>query len=65
MPAWGEIMELIRNLWQDESGDTAMEYVLLVALIAAVILGLENVLGQVISNIFTSGSRAFMQTISP
>jgi len=58
-------MELIRNLWQDESGDTAMEYVLLVALIAAVILGLENVLGQVISNIFTSGSRAFMQTISP
>jgi len=53
-------MEVIRNLWQDESGATAMEYVLLVALIASVILGVVSVFGQAISNIFTHAYNAFM-----
>jgi pilus assembly protein Flp/PilA len=47
-------MKLIRNLRQDESGATAMEYGLLVALIASVILGVVSVLGPDISNIFTN-----------
>ena len=58
-------MELLRNLWQNESGATAMEYVLLVALIAAVILGVVNLLGQATGNVFTSGSRALKQPSSP
>jgi len=58
-------MELLRNLWQNESGATAMEYVLLVALIAAVILGVVNLLGQATGNVFTSESRALKQPSSP
>jgi len=65
MPDWEELMELIRNLWQDESGATAMDYVLLVALIAAVILGVESLFGQAIGNMFTSKSRPFMQPSLP
>ena len=65
MPDCGELMELIRNLWQDESGATAMEYVVLAALIAAVILGVENLLGLAIGNMFTRESRDFIQPSSP
>jgi pilus assembly protein Flp/PilA len=61
---WKEILEAIKNLWQDQSGANAMEYTLLVALIAAVILGVVSILGQAISNIFTNDSRNFMQTLA-
>ena len=54
-------MEVTRNLWQDDSGATAMEYVLLVALIAAVILGVVSVFGQAISSTFTNVYKALMQ----
>jgi len=51
-------MEAIRNLWQDESGASAVEYGLLVALIAVVIIGSVTTLGQTISNMFTRVSSA-------
>jgi len=38
-------MKAIRNFWQDESGATAVEYGLLVALIACVILSTVSSLG--------------------
>ena len=57
---WLEIMELIRSLWQDESGANAIEYVLLVALIATIVLGGVSILGQSLSNIFTYASSTFM-----
>ena len=51
-------MGAIGNLWQDESGASAVEYGLLVALIAVVIIGAVTTLGKTISNMFTSVSNA-------
>lgn len=51
-------MEAIRNLWQDESGASAVEYGLLVALIAVVIITAVSMLGKTLSNTFTSVSGA-------
>ena len=47
---------IIRNLWSDESGATAVEYGLMVALIAAVIIGTVIVLGQQVNGAFTTVS---------
>lgn len=51
-------MNAIRNLLQDESGASAVEYGLLVALIAVVIIGAVSTLGKTISTMFTSVSNA-------
>lgn len=51
-------MEAIRNLWQDESGASAVEYGLLVALIAVVIITAVTTLGQTISGMFTKVSNS-------
>ena len=51
-------MNAIRNLLQDESGASAVEYGLLVALIAVVIIGAVRTLGTTISTMFTSVSTA-------
>ncbi|WP_454063176.1 Flp family type IVb pilin [Candidatus Nitrospira salsa] len=40
--------------FQDEDGATALEYGLLAALIAAVIIGAVTTLGQVVGNTFNS-----------
>ncbi len=47
------MLGLIRNFFKDESGASAVEYGLLVALIAVVIIGAVTVLGQSISGMFT------------
>jgi pilus assembly protein Flp/PilA len=44
------------KFWHDETGASAVEYGLLVALIAAVIIGAVTILGQNISSMFTSVS---------
>ncbi len=44
---------MIRNFFKDESGASAVEYGLLVALIAVVIIGAVTLLGQSISGMFT------------
>ena len=51
-------MNAIRNLLQDESGASAVEYGLLVALIAVVIIGAVSTLGTTIKTMFTSVSNA-------
>jgi pilus assembly protein Flp/PilA len=46
-------MKALRNFCQDESGASAVEYGLLVALIAVVIIGAVSMLGTTISGMFT------------
>ncbi len=46
-------MNALRNFVKDESGASAVEYGLLVALIAVVIIGAVTLLGQSISGMFT------------
>jgi pilus assembly protein Flp/PilA len=45
---------VLRNLWNDESGATAVEYGLMVALIAAVIITTVILLGQQVDTAFTT-----------
>ena len=47
-------MERIKNFFKDESGASAVEYGLLVALIAVVIVGAVTTLGQNLSTKFDS-----------
>ncbi len=49
-------MNALRNFVKDESGASAVEYGLLVALIAVVIIGAVTVLGQSVSTVFTNVS---------
>ncbi len=51
-------MEKIRNFFKDESGASAVEYGLLVALIAVVIIGAVTALGTAISSKFSSAATA-------
>ncbi len=46
-------MNALRNFVKDESGASAVEYGLLVALISVVIIGAVTLLGQSISGMFT------------
>jgi pilus assembly protein Flp/PilA len=45
---------LIKNLWNDESGATAVEYGLMVALIAVAIIGAVTLLGGNLTSRFNS-----------
>lgn len=47
-------MERIRRFFRDEEGATAVEYGLMVAAIAAVIVAIVFALGQNVSNAFNS-----------
>ncbi len=47
-------MQAIRKLWQDEEGATAVEYGLMVALIAAVIIGAVTAIGVNLNTLFTT-----------
>jgi pilus assembly protein Flp/PilA len=49
-------MEKIRNFFKDESGASAVEYGLLVALIAVVIIGAVTALGTSISGKFQTAA---------
>lgn len=49
---------MVKNFFKDESGASAVEYGLLVALIAVVIIGAVSMLGTTISTMFTSTSNA-------
>ncbi len=47
-------MQAIRKLWSDEEGATAVEYGMIVALIAAVIVGIVGLLGGQINTAFNT-----------
>jgi pilus assembly protein Flp/PilA len=49
-------MERIRNFFKDEAGASAVEYGLLVALIAVVIIAAVTALGTSISSTFSSAA---------
>ena len=51
-------MERIKNFFKDESGATAVEYGLMVALIAAVIIGVVTTLGNSLVAKFTEVNTA-------
>jgi len=51
-------MKALKKFMQDESGASAVEYGLLVALIAVVIIAAVSTLGKTVSNTFTSVSTA-------
>ncbi len=51
-------MEKIRNFFKDEAGASAVEYGLLVALIAVVIIAAVSTLGQKISTTFSTTAAA-------
>jgi pilus assembly protein Flp/PilA len=50
-------MERIKNFFKDESGASAVEYGLLVALIAVVIIAAVTTLGSNLSSIFTKAAK--------
>ena len=47
---------LVRRLWQDETGQDLTEYALLLVLIALVCVITIKTLGQAISNVYTNAS---------
>jgi pilus assembly protein Flp/PilA len=49
-------MERIKNFFKDESGASAVEYGLLVALIAVVIIGAVTALGTGVQNTFNTAA---------
>ena len=51
-------MENIKRFFKDEEGATAVEYGLMVALIAAVIVVAVQLLGNKVSSVFTSVASA-------
>ena len=51
-------MERIKNFFKDESGATAVEYGLMVALIAVVIIAAVTTLGTNLSSKFTTAATA-------
>lgn len=46
------MLSMLKQLWKDEEGPTAVEYALMVALIAAVIVGAVRGLGNQTSTTF-------------
>lgn len=57
-----KIIAKIRQVWKDEEGATAIEYGLMVALIAAVIVAIVATLGDQINTAFTDVSTQIGQT---
>jgi pilus assembly protein Flp/PilA len=51
-------MKRIMNFFKDESGATAVEYGLMVALIAVVIIGAVRILGENLNDTFTAAGDA-------
>jgi pilus assembly protein Flp/PilA len=49
-----KLLNFKKALWKDESGATAIEYGLLAALIAVVIIGAVGVLGRTLDSTFDS-----------
>ena len=48
----GKVKKLIRSIWDDESGATAVEYGLIVGLIAALLVTVFGLFGDQFKNLF-------------
>jgi pilus assembly protein Flp/PilA len=53
-------MQALRRLWRDEEGATAVEYGLMVALIAAVIIVAVTLLGTNLTTVFNNAATALV-----
>lgn len=53
-----KLVQTVKQFWNDESGATAVEYGMMVALIAAVIVGAVKTLGGEVNTAFTTVSTA-------
>jgi len=51
-----QITGFARQLWEEEEGQTLVEYGLLVSLIALVVIGVLTIMGRRISNTFNAAS---------
>jgi pilus assembly protein Flp/PilA len=51
-------MERIKHFWKDDSGASAVEYGLLVSLIAVAIIGAVSALGTKLGSVFNSTANA-------
>ena len=49
-----KLVQQVKNFWNDEAGATAVEYGMMVALIAAVIVGTVQLLGTDIKTAFVT-----------
>ena len=54
------MMKHLKMFMQDEEGATAVEYGLIVALIAAVIIGAVGILGGTLNTVFTNINTALL-----
>ncbi len=52
------MVQMLKRLWQDEEAPTAVEYALMVALIAVFIIGAVQLLGGNVSATFTQVANA-------
>lgn len=58
-----KLVQKVRNFWYDEAGATAVEYGMMVALIAAVIVTIVATLGGQINTAFTTVSNALAAAV--
>lgn len=49
-------MSMLRRLWKDEDGATAIEYGLIAALVAVAVIGILGTLGDNLVSVFTEVS---------
>ena len=54
LPGGQTLLALFNNLWTDESGQDLVEYALLVALIAIVVIAALRILGPIIATVFNN-----------
>jgi pilus assembly protein Flp/PilA len=50
----GELMELVRNLWRDESGQDIAEYAVMLAVILVIVVGTVRLIGSNANTVFSS-----------
>jgi Flp pilus assembly pilin Flp len=48
------LTELVRNLWQDESGQDIAEYAVMLAVILVIVVGTIRLIGSNSNNVFSS-----------
>jgi pilus assembly protein Flp/PilA len=54
LPGGKDMLAHFKALWADESGQDLVEYALLVALIAIVVIAALNILGPIIATVFNN-----------
>lgn len=57
-----QLMGLTKRFWDEEEGQTLVEYGLLISLIALVVIGVLTIMGRRISNTFNSASSKLSTT---